>query len=428
MSGRRLLDLAKLINASRNVLKQHIELRSKQLDTYGKTSTLAKATKNQTDRVTLTLKAARTLAERLNEEVPKDSEAFTSQSSQNHKAPSTRDETILRRDENEKSRNGVSRQDQSPGKSEATDSGPSHSGAELEVKQNAASREVLPDGTVSLTGTFIGLPNTVNGGIAVSLGKRALKDVLEQERRIAKTIREVESDVSSRQATKPITYLPEEAIRLQRKAESQTPSVTAAASTPKSEDHDRDVYYEPSTDENTSYSSLPKAKIPKFAEQSQYQSLYSGTINSDVFHDRPEAEHIKPEMSDVPKDVDVNMFRSSKVSDMLGFRKSAMAKPRDLVYQGLETTGSSDIHPALKDSRNSSHFPVTNESEATPTSRVVEDSFADDSETELRNLAEDMAKDAESNSANVAQVSKSCSKLNRFTNLVTPGTYRLHLT
>ena len=58
MAGRRLIDAAKLFNASRSIVKQHINLRSQQLDVYSKTSILAKTVKNQTDRVTLTAKAA----------------------------------------------------------------------------------------------------------------------------------------------------------------------------------------------------------------------------------------------------------------------------------------------------------------------------------------------------------------------------------
>jgi len=66
MAGRRLLDAAKLWNASRSILRHHLDLRHQQFDAYTKTSTLAKAIKDQTDRVTLTAKAAIALSERLN--------------------------------------------------------------------------------------------------------------------------------------------------------------------------------------------------------------------------------------------------------------------------------------------------------------------------------------------------------------------------
>ena len=66
MSGRRLLDAAAIFKASRGVLAKHLTLRQHQLDNYNNTSSLSKAVKSQTDRVTLTVKAASVLAERFN--------------------------------------------------------------------------------------------------------------------------------------------------------------------------------------------------------------------------------------------------------------------------------------------------------------------------------------------------------------------------
>ncbi|KAH8803270.1 ABC1 family-domain-containing protein [Xylogone sp. PMI_703] len=70
MAGKRLVDLAALFNASRGVAKKHVALRARQIDVYNQTSTLAKAVKYQTDRVTETAKAAAFLASRLNESPP----------------------------------------------------------------------------------------------------------------------------------------------------------------------------------------------------------------------------------------------------------------------------------------------------------------------------------------------------------------------
>jgi len=66
MAGRRLLDAALVFNATRAVAKQHFNLRFQQLDVWSKTSSLAQAAKNQTDRITLTVQAASALARRLN--------------------------------------------------------------------------------------------------------------------------------------------------------------------------------------------------------------------------------------------------------------------------------------------------------------------------------------------------------------------------
>lgn len=67
MAGKRILDAAKLINASSAVARQHIRIRREQWDVYNRTSSLAKAVKDQTDRVTVTAAAAVELARRFSE-------------------------------------------------------------------------------------------------------------------------------------------------------------------------------------------------------------------------------------------------------------------------------------------------------------------------------------------------------------------------
>ena len=64
MTGRRLLDVAAILKVSQGVVAKHVALRQHQLDLYSKTSSLAEAVKSQTDRITLTVKAASILAER----------------------------------------------------------------------------------------------------------------------------------------------------------------------------------------------------------------------------------------------------------------------------------------------------------------------------------------------------------------------------
>src|ERR1700744_864604 len=68
MAGRRILDAARLAQAARSVAKQHVALRSEQLDRYNKSSTVAKQAKYQSDRIVLTLQAAAALARRLAED------------------------------------------------------------------------------------------------------------------------------------------------------------------------------------------------------------------------------------------------------------------------------------------------------------------------------------------------------------------------
>lgn len=70
MAGKRLLDAAKLFNVGRSIAQQHVVLRQQQWDVYSKTSSLAKAVKSQTDRVTVTAGAAYELAKRFGDTAP----------------------------------------------------------------------------------------------------------------------------------------------------------------------------------------------------------------------------------------------------------------------------------------------------------------------------------------------------------------------
>ncbi|TKA54076.1 hypothetical protein B0A55_12376 [Friedmanniomyces simplex] len=95
MAGKRLLDAAKLVNAGTSVAKQHYVLRRQQWDVYTQTSSLAKAVKSQTDRVTVTAAAAAELARRFNETGP----AWQQQQGQSQQRPvDARGEDVARRE------------------------------------------------------------------------------------------------------------------------------------------------------------------------------------------------------------------------------------------------------------------------------------------------------------------------------------------
>ncbi|EME43342.1 hypothetical protein DOTSEDRAFT_72680 [Dothistroma septosporum NZE10] len=70
MAGKRLLDAAKLFTAGRHVANSHFAIRREQWGLYIRTSSLARAVKSQTDRVTVTVGAAIELAKRFNEDAP----------------------------------------------------------------------------------------------------------------------------------------------------------------------------------------------------------------------------------------------------------------------------------------------------------------------------------------------------------------------
>ncbi|KAF2787066.1 ubiquinone biosynthesis protein coq-8 [Melanomma pulvis-pyrius CBS 109.77] len=163
MAGRRLIDVAKLFNASKSIAKQHVNLRSQQLDVYNRTSTLAKAVKSQTERVTLTAEAAIALSKRFSDDLPSYASAAASQTTT---AATTRHESIPREETVEgepprdDTRDGLEQDhhyDRS-GRNTQTDSVPKDS---MHVHQEEAKRRPLPDGTIPTTGES--LENNLKG-------------------------------------------------------------------------------------------------------------------------------------------------------------------------------------------------------------------------------------------------------------------------
>lgn len=162
MAGRRLLDAARLFNASRSVAKHHFAIRSQQWDVFTQTSTLARAVKNQTDRVTVTARAAYALAKRFNEQGPSygnsDGNAYQTRT-QHDNASIPRQETIkgaeraVGLDEGLEQDHHYKRLDQNA----AADPPPN---ADLKVTQEKADRYPLPDGTIPPSESNIGKPSS----------------------------------------------------------------------------------------------------------------------------------------------------------------------------------------------------------------------------------------------------------------------------
>ena len=147
MTGRRLLDAAAIFKASKDVAAKHVALRQHQLDLYSKTSSLSKAIKSQTDRVTLTVKAASNLAKRFNGPGPE----YATQAPQPRKSPhdvsiSTQDAPL--RTERSENKNSLSQDHfhERPVQSTPRENLPDSS---LGVKQEQAKQYPLPDGTIS---------------------------------------------------------------------------------------------------------------------------------------------------------------------------------------------------------------------------------------------------------------------------------------
>ena len=147
MTGRRLLDLIAIFKASRGVAAKHVALRQHQLDVYSKTSSLAKAIKSQTDRVTLTVKAASNLAERFNQNQPD----YSTQASQPKPSPqgasTSRQDVASGIDNGSGKKAGVSQDHFYERPVQSNPTGPPQDSG-LGVKQENAKRHPLPDGSV----------------------------------------------------------------------------------------------------------------------------------------------------------------------------------------------------------------------------------------------------------------------------------------
>jgi aarF domain-containing kinase len=136
MAGKQLLDAAKLFDAGRAIGKQHIALRQQQWDVYSKTSGLAKAVKDQTDRVTVTAGAAYELAKRVNETGP----SWQEQSGQQSSSRRARENEASR--ESGVGRWGISSQEQ-------TQSANVASGTQARSDLRSQEEKVIDDGSLS---------------------------------------------------------------------------------------------------------------------------------------------------------------------------------------------------------------------------------------------------------------------------------------
>jgi len=270
MSGKRLLDLAALFNASRGVAQKHVALRARQLDVYNRTSTLAAAVRNQTERVTETARAARVLAGRMNEgkpawaeeDIPRDSGKATTSTEGAENAV-------------EKERSGYNES--------ATE--------ELDIQQEEATQDPLPDGTIPLP-----------------------------ESQIDPT------PSSSNHTSEPLSPL--KARTVQRQAENQIPAKTADAVgetiDPLVAGHDEDSFYRKSGHTSPTLSSLPRVKIPKHPSDVQEQGriLEASQINSESFYqargadERSSAQDV-PEPEPAPEGINTEIFRSPRVAKSL---------------------------------------------------------------------------------------------------------------
>ncbi|KAL8655388.1 MAG: hypothetical protein Q9226_003068 [Calogaya cf. arnoldii] len=408
MSGRRLLDAAALFKATRSVASKHAALRTHQFDAYQKTSSLAKAVRGQTDRVTLTVKAASSIAAR----VQQSGDNYSTQPSL--QVPGRQAPKVPSHDSVESpgscpvKKEGL-QQDHFYERSQqnsTTQSVPEH---DIGLKQETANRYPLPEGTIppaegNLTSrapeedTFSTLQQTEPRKILLNERTEAnLEPTSSGETSIP--------DPSDR----PTSLPPYKARKLQRDAEKQIPSQAAEPPSPElGVGQEQDLFYTPSPEAGRVLSALPRVKLPKNTvdEQKSAGRVTDEGINQDVFYSSvPKGqEQAMPEHQAIPRqnepseDMYSELFHSPKVAKILKGRPNPADSSKGLVLKGAKGTPIEGHNVRPRGDPESFNIRPTAEAEEqkTKTQRSPDPpaSSHDSSRNDLQTLAADIAGDA----------------------------------
>ncbi|KAL8756577.1 MAG: hypothetical protein Q9199_002858 [Rusavskia elegans] len=410
MSGKRLLDAAALFKATRSVASKHAALRTRQFEAYQKTSALAKAVRGQTDRVTLTVKAASALAGR----VQQSSDNYSTQ-------PSSQDPD--RQAPKVPSHDSV----QSPGSTPVSKEGPEQDHFyersqqnsttqpvpehDIGVKQETAKRYPLPDGSIppaesNLTSsapeedTFSTLQQTEPRKTPLNEGYHRTETNIEPTSSGETSI----PDPSDDSALLP----PDEARKLQRDAEKQIPSKAAEPPPPElGVGQEQDVFYTPSPEAGRVLSALPRVKLPKNTvdEQKSVGGVSDEGINQDVFYSSvsngqeqavPEHQAI-PRQNEPSEEMYSELFHSPKVAKILKGRPKPADSSKGLDLQGAKGTPIEGHNVRPRGAPESFSIRPTAEGEKeTETQRFSDppSSSHDSSKDDIQRLAADIAGDA----------------------------------
>ena len=421
MSGKRLLDAVALFKASRAVASNHIRLRSQELDTYSKTSSLAKLLRDRAHQVTSTLEAASPTArhyERSSVQFSTDT-GVSEKSSANGPVPNREDGYGLQGSTTKK--DGLD-QDHFYERSVDNASIQPAPDKDLKLKQEAAQANPLPDGTVPPAGAS--LPGS-NGGGEVFSGVQQHVPVKEPVSDSEKP--GLNPQVSGRSSipTPSRTATPlsaDHARDLQRQSERQIPSrpaeppskdspdvdVASAEGEELRVDQEKDVYYTPPSQTSPVLSSLPRVKVPKKTENAQEgdEHVPDQGINQDVYyaasstsrsHKLPETQAV-PQQDSLPEDMYGEIFHSPRVARILSKGTRRNGETEDLHPQGPELA-SLKQSKAAKDTDEEAH------SERAPNkdSDISSQSVKKD-EGEIHQLAADIAENADSSTSAAPKV------------------------
>ncbi|KAK7531410.1 ubiquinone biosynthesis protein-like protein coq-8 [Phyllosticta citribraziliensis] len=405
MAGRRLLDAAKLLNATRSVAKQHVALRSQQLDAYSKTSTLAKALKDQTDRVTVTARAAVALAQRFNEAAPSYTKDDTPASKpQVDTVP--RKSTVTGDDTPVGTKSGLE-QDHHYGRSERNAAAEPPPKGNLDVKQKEADRRPLPDGTIPPSHADL---RTGSEGFETYSERPTAEPPKDPLANGAPESFQPKSSSESTIPTPGTHKLSSQAARkLQREFESQIPARAADSEGNLTSLPTPDVFDSPSGKVSPELSSLPRVKVPKVAADDQDGKQHiadGGKINPDVFYSSagapepepvPSKQAVPKQEEELPEGVNLDVFHSPRVARMFGAKKPGVDRYRQLEMKFARSAPVDQT--SLAHGRDQETFNVRDSAAQAPEQPTsVGSNQPKDSHQEspgIEELAKDLAKDAE---------------------------------
>lgn len=436
MAGKRLLDAAALFSASRAVASKHLALRSSQLDVYSKTSSLVKGLKNQTDRVSLTLKAASGLAQRFDGP----SVSYSTQASQASQPGQTQagrggarvpgNDSVEGRGHQGGATEGLE-QDHFYKKSESNTTAEPLPSGDLGIKQEKAKRYPLPDGTIppaeSDIGTFSRDEDVYNQRSRSEPTKQPLAgETDESEINFRPKTSGRSSIIEPVSTSSPLSA--DKAKKLQRQAEFQIPSRPAEPPTTGSPgeesaelgiDQEKDVFYKRPTDATPVLSALPRVKVPKVTEdiQESDEHVQDAQINQDVFYSASrKPNQVVPETQAVPEqhppseEIFSDIFHSPKVAKMLRGKGAKGETPKGLDIKAAKNTPVE--HSNLSEGKDQDTFNVRtsgqNDAEIPEQSVSGSSSPGLSSEhsgsSEIHKLAADMARDVETTASPTPKV------------------------
>lgn len=401
MTGKQLLDAVYILKASRSVLVKHVELRSRQLDIYSKTSSLVKAFKSQTSRFPLTVRAISNLADRLKRsQGPDQSIQTTTQYTPRRDLQSGRLEKTEQ-------------------KGSSTETRPGRESALLDTRLDTGSVTQLAPNEVSVTQGRDAQRSLLSDERAASANDTETSPGRGRDTFSDRSIRESQSnlladtDQKSRGLLQPTSVKrssiptptiskrskePDKARKLQRLAEKQIPLVSADGLTSaelrfstsnrnigKSDiDKQQDSFSTRPDHTSPAFSSLPRVKLPTITAdaQDEIKNLSNVDINQDVFYSPKHAEdkaakNTGPEVEALqengqPTDAMYSeIFQSPRVARML--KENDKKQPRDAPDLG----GGQDM---LVSKRGIPHETSEDSSDSTPSTSSINPEKANSSE------------------------------------------------